>query len=201
MFPRKSALQDLAKLMEFDPITREELHHRRIDIRGFRRSDGLYEVEGQVTDRKSYEFRPLLGEVSVAKGEPLHDMGVRLVFDTNMTVHQVETFTDAAPYSICPAGGDALQSLTGLRMTSGWSKNVRERLSESTSCVHLVHLLAPMATVAFQTLSIRRRDEVERDQNGRPLKIDSCYAYGAGRSLVRDNWPEFYTPPVKGDAK
>lgn len=31
-------------------ITREELHFRRIDMRGYRRSDDLYEVEGRVTD-------------------------------------------------------------------------------------------------------------------------------------------------------
>lgn len=29
-------------------VTREELHFRSIEMRGFRRSDGLYEVEGRV---------------------------------------------------------------------------------------------------------------------------------------------------------
>jgi hypothetical protein len=38
---------------------RAELHFRRIDMRGFRRSDGLFEVEGRITDRRSpMPFRP-----------------------------------------------------------------------------------------------------------------------------------------------
>ena len=41
--------------MDADP-TREELHFRRIDMRGYRRSDGLLEVEGRVTDRKPTDF-------------------------------------------------------------------------------------------------------------------------------------------------
>ncbi|NTJ11816.1 DUF2889 domain-containing protein [Rhizobium lusitanum] len=179
--------------MTTDKITREALHDRSIQMRGFLRSDGLFEVEGRVTDRKSYEFQALLGEMAVPAGTALHDMGVRLVFDADLKVHAVETFTDAAPYSICGAGGDALQSLTGLRMTSGWSARIRERLAAHQSCVHLVQLLGPMATVAFQTLSVRRQHtEVERDANGRPLKINSCFAYSAEQSLVREKWSEYY---------
>lgn len=187
--------------MKSTHVTREELHHRRIEMRGFLRSDGLFEVEGRVTDRKSYDFQSLLGGGTVPKGEPLHDMGVRLTFDADLMVHEVETFTEAAPYEICPGGGHALQSLRGLRMTSGWSARVRERLVSHKSCLHLVQLLGPMATVAFQTLSVQRqKPEVDRDQNGRPLKIDTCFAYGAEQSLVRDNWPEFYKPPTEKES-
>lgn len=179
-------------------VTREELHFRRIDMRGYRRSDGLYEVEGRVTDRKPHDFSPLLGGKRVPAHEPLHDMGVRIVFDGRMQVHDVQTFTEAAPYAICPEGGFALQSLKGLRMSTGWSSAVRERLGGARSCTHLLHLLMPLATVAFQTLSSQRQTEPLRlDATGRPVKIDSCYAYGAERELVRIHWPQFdrSTPP------
>ena len=49
--------------------TREELHFRRIDMRGYRRSDGLFEVEGRVTDRKTQDFSPLVGNLHVPAGE------------------------------------------------------------------------------------------------------------------------------------
>jgi hypothetical protein len=122
-------------------------------------------------------------------------MGVRIVFDRSMTVIDVETFTEAAPYSMCPAGGQSLQALKGMRMTSGWSKRVREVLANANTCTHLMQLLAPMATVAFQTLSpVRRAEDMARDTTGRPLKVDSCYAYGASQALVRQHWPEYYRP-------
>jgi hypothetical protein len=181
-------------------IKREELHFRRVDMRGYRRSDGLYEVEGRVTDRKPHDFELLLGSKRVLAQEPLHDMGVRIVFDEQMLVHEVHTFTEAAPYAICSGGGEALQSLKGLRMTGGWSQAVRERLSGARSCTHLMQLLMPLATVAFQSLSsVRRAEPLRRDADGRPVKINSCYAYGAGRELVREHWPEFYRPPSSDD--
>ena len=37
----------------------EELHWRRIDMRAWRRSDELFELEGRVTDRKPYDFERL----------------------------------------------------------------------------------------------------------------------------------------------
>jgi hypothetical protein len=176
-------------------LTREELHFRRIDMRGFRRSDGLYELEGRVTDRKTVDFVPHSGGRSVPANEPVHNMGVRLVFDEQMEVHEVQTFTEAAPYAQCPEGGRALQSLKGLRMASGWTKEVRSRLGGARSCTHLMDLLIPLATVAVQSLSELSKSRPERlDATGRPVKIDSCYAYGAERELVRSRWPEFHRP-------
>jgi hypothetical protein len=182
-------------------VTREELHFRRIDMRGFRRSDGLYEVEGRVTDRKPHDFVPLRGGGrQVPAHEPIHDMGVRLVFDDKLVVHAVETFTDAAPYAMCPEGGRALQSMKGLRMTSGWSKEVRSRLSGGRSCTHLMELLIPLATAAYQSLSYPNRSRPERvDATGRPAKIDSCYAYGAQREMVARIWPEFHRSQRRED--
>jgi len=181
-----------------DPdIALEELHFRRIDMRGFRRSDGLYEVHGRVVDRKPKVFEALSGGRRVPAGEPIHDLGVRLVYDKDMMVHAVETFTAAAPYVPCPEGGRALQSLKGVRMARGWSREVRDRLSGSRSCTHLMELLIPLATTAFQSLSSVRSDRPDPvDANGRPLKIDSCYAYAAEREVVLQRWPQFHVPPV-----
>src|SRR6516165_5085267 len=109
-------------------VIKEELHFRRIDMRGFRRSDGLYEIEGRVTDRKPHDFPTGgTGEI-VPANHPIHDMGVRLVFDDNMVVVSVQTFFDAAPYLDCRGGGDTLQSLKGLRISNGWNREVRSRL-------------------------------------------------------------------------
>jgi len=81
-------------------------------------------------------------------------------------------------------------------MTSGWSSEVKRRLRGARSCTHLMELLIPMATTAFQSLSASGLTRVDRlDITGRPIKIDSCYAYGAQRELVRRKWPEYYRPP------
>lgn len=179
--------------MQDGTVTREELHFRRIDMRGWRRSDGLYEVESRLTDQKPKDFLRPRTDQFVPAGQALHDLGVKLVFDEDLTVVAVSTFTDAAPVDDCWDGGHALQSMVGLKMTSGWGKEVRDRLAGARSCTHLRELLTPMATVAFQALAGLRMNRPEPlDAAGRPKKIDSCYAYGAERELVLKFWPEFY---------
>ena len=176
------------------PVTREALHERRIDMRGYRRSDGLYEVEGRVVDEKPHLFTaPGAGGRTTAAHEPIHEMGVVLVFDEDLVVHDVRTFTNAAPYAECGEGGRALASLKGLRIASGWNREVRSRLGAGSSCTHLVELLVPLATVAFQSLTAARRGRPEPlDKAGRPVKIDSCYAYRAGGELVLHQWPAWH---------
>lgn len=182
--------------------TREELHFRRIDMRGFRRSDGLYEVEGRVVDRKPHDFSPGgIGKV-VPANQPVHDMGVRLIFDEEMVVRGVETFMEASPFAACRGGGEVLQSLKGLRIGSGWRREVRNRIAAAQSCTHLAELLMPLATTALQSLSTMRKSRPTKlDATGRPTKVDSCFAYGGHQDTVLRRWPEFHrpTPPKAGE--
>ena len=176
-------------------VSREELHFRLIDMRGYSRADGLYEIEGLLVDRKPHDFAPDNGSRPVAAHQPIHDMGVRLVFDETLVIREVVTFTASSPYRHCPEGGAELQTLKGLSMGSGWAKEVRNRLSGARACTHLMEILIPMATTAFQSLTMYRLGKPERlNAEGKPLKIDSCYAYGAQRELVRSRYPQYYIP-------
>lgn len=185
-----------------EDITREELHFRRIDMRGYRRSDGLYEVEGRVTDRKPHDFTSPNGFKRVPAGEAIHDMAVTLVFDEQMTVLAVRAGTDSAPYDSCFEAPATLQTLVGLRLASGWSSEVRKRLSGAACCSHLKEILVPMATVAYQTLTMLRAARPDiLNPSGVPVKIDSCYAYARHRDVVRRKWPAYYQGPTVIDAE
>ena len=73
---------------------------------------------------------------------------------------------------------------------------IRERLGGRASCTHLVELLSPMATTAFQTLWPFTRGRPEKlDAHGRPVKIDTCYAYASDREVVMQMWPVHYNGP------
>lgn len=176
-------------------VAREELHFRRIDMRGYRRRDGLFEVEGRVTDCKPDNYVPAGFGVTVPAGTPVHDMGVRLVFDEHMVVRDVASFMDATPFPVCLGGGGALRAMVGARMGSGWNREVRARLAGARSCTHLMELLIPMATTAVQSMAVLRNSRPERhNAEGQPAQIDSCYAFGAGREIVQRRWPDFYRP-------
>jgi len=173
-------------------MDREELHARRVELRGYQRVDGLYDVEAHMVDTKPEELALSNGRV-VSPGEPVHDMSIRLVVDENLNVMDVLASTDAAPQGICPQATSTLQSLKGLRIGPGWSKAVGERLAGRKGCTHLNELLKPMATVAFQTLwKVRENRPTVVDANGKPRKIDSCYAYASDREVVRQRWPIYH---------
>jgi hypothetical protein len=173
------------------PLPRDELHQRRIEMRGYRRHDGLYDIEARITDTKSSTLA--LREKTVPAGAPIHDMWLRLVVDEDLTVHDVVAATDASPFPLCREAVGALAAIKGLRIGPGWSRAVKERLRRAENCTHLAELLMPLATTAYQTLAPLRHGQPDRlDASGRPLKINSCYAYSSRREVVMRRWPRHY---------
>ena len=73
---------------------REPLHTRQVTCTGYRRADGLWDIEGHITDRKSYDFQR--DGRTVPSGDPIHEMWIRLTLDNRLTVKAVAAVTDAA---------------------------------------------------------------------------------------------------------
>ena len=175
-----------------DTITREELHHRQLDLRFYNRSDGMYEVVGRLIDTKTLPFQRPLQSAPIPAGEHLHDISVHLVLDAQLVVQQAWADMPVTPFDICPQAASALTQLEGLRIGGGWNKKVRELLGGAASCTHVLELLGPMATAAWQGISPQRLAEMQtaEGEEQRLKKIDSCYAYGADREVVARLWPQ-----------
>jgi hypothetical protein len=174
------------------PVEREPIHRRLVECRGYRRADGLWDIEGHITDTKAYSF-PNQYRGEIRAGEPLHEMWIRLTIDDDMLIHGIEAVTDAGPYEICPAITPKFSALNGLKIGPGWTKAVRERVGGVNGCTHLVELLGPMATVAYQTLVAKRMKQIDDQPERRPSIIGSCHAYSSDGEVVRQRWPNFFT--------
>jgi hypothetical protein len=180
-------------------VERELLHTRRVTCQGFRRADGLWDIEGHITDTKTHPMGPSSGlDKTVPAGEFLHEMWIRLTIDDTMRVVAVEAVTDNSPHAQCPAITAAFQKLVGLRIAGGWTAAVKERVGGVQGCTHLVELLGPVATTAFQTLTAvlwKRAEEAvgrgERDSRGG--MVNTCHAWSADGDLVRRHFPAHYT--------
>ena len=99
---------------------------------------------------------------------------------------------EVTPFGICPGAARALPQLKGLKIGGGWNKKVRELLGGTASCTHIVELLGPMATTAWQGISPQRMAKLasaDGDEQRRS-KVDSCYAYDAQREVVARLWPQ-----------
>ncbi len=188
-----------------DTPGRTEIHLRRIEMRGYLRDDGLYEIDGRVTDTKTQDIKIIGDGRDVPAGSPIHDMWVRLVIDEDLLVHDIVAVTDASPYNVCREAVAPMRAIVGERIKGGWTSMVKSKLGGAQGCTHLMELLIPLATAAYQTLTTLRSQRPDVvDRAGKPLKVDSCYAYGASRELVQVRWPEHYrgvSPPVSGGAE
>lgn len=177
------------------PIPRKTVHHRLIDMQAFRRDDGLFDIEAHLVDTKPFPFARVSSPAPLPAGEPLHDLWVRATVDANYVVHCIEAASDATPYPLCKEAQTTLQSLVGERMASGWSAKVKEKLRGAASCTHLMELLIPIATVAFQgIMGAAREGQTEVDVSKVEVRLDSCYAYARNRSVVKTYWPKHYQP-------
>ena len=132
------------------PVAREPLHRREIDLRGYRRADGLWDIEGHLTDVKSYAFDNAW-RGTIDAGTPLHDMWVRLTIDESMTVRDVQVATDASPFRVCPDVAPNFDAVKGLVIGPGWTRRLKQALGGRRGCTHLVEMIGTMATVAYQT--------------------------------------------------
>lgn len=193
------------------PVERQLIHSRDIICRGYRRTDGLWDIEGRLSDTKTYEFHTE-ERGTIHPGDHIHGMWLRLTVDDDFHVHGVEAVTDDSPYRACPAVAPNFQRLVGLTIGPGWTRAVKERLGGVQGCTHLVEMLGPLATVAFQTiftLLARERAEREKTEAGRPLEskqtsrptlLNMCHVLSSDGEVARRHWPEFYTGPMERPA-
>jgi hypothetical protein len=192
------------------PVGRQHLHTRRVTCQGFYRDDGLWDIEGRITDEKTYEHaNEWRGPLK--PGDLVHDMSIRLTLDHRFIIVDVEAVTDSSPYRICGDITPDFKKLIGLRIGGGFNRAVRERLGGTHGCTHLVELLGPVATTAFQTAGSRRSNELQaahrlkigkpaapRDPSKpprRPYVLDSCHAWASDGEVAKRWVPQFYTGP------
>lgn len=187
------------------PVAREVQHFRDFQFAGYRRADGLFDIEGRMTDRKPYAF-PNDWRGTVPVDDPLHDMRIRLTLDEHFLIHDVEVVTSASPYEICGAITPAFVALKGHHISKGWTRLLSEKFGGHHGCVHHVEMLRAMATVAFQTLygwkERKKREAGLSNADGPPAEtpvpgkkpgfIDSCHALASDSDIVKSHWPEFY---------
>lgn len=177
------------------PAPREALHSRQIECRGFRREDGLWDIEAHLTDVKSYGIESDW-RGTVAPGEPVHDMWVRLTLDDDLLITAIETVSDATPYQLCPNVASNFQALVGLSIAPGWNRQVKNRVGGVKGCTHIVELMGVLATVAFQTIfSLREQELKAAGGKMRPPMLDNCHAWDSTGPVVKAQYPAWY----KGD--
>jgi len=174
---------------------RKTMHTRIIDCRGYERDDGLWDIEGHLTDTKTYTWRNRGGIKDLAAGEPAHDMWMRLTIDADMLIHEAIAVTDAGPHLPCGDITGKFSQLKGARITRGWTKGLRELIGGPNGCTHHWELLGRVAMVAYQSTHRVRREDHSRNPGQLPYQFNTCHMYAPGSIETLRRWPDLYTGP------
>ena len=190
------------------PAPRRHMHIREVQCDGYRRDDGLWDIEASIIDRKTYAYtEPERGRRE--PGSEVHHMAIRLTLGTDFVIRAVEVVLPATPYAYCGTAAPNYQGLVGRRIDGKWRATVNEIVGAARGCTHARELLFPMATSAFQSLFGWREEGSEagseeprmemRDKTGKPYFVGGCKAWAEDGPVVARFYPQFASAPTPRD--
>jgi len=173
------------------PAARERLHTRRVSYEGYRRTDGLFDIEAHITDSKERDYKLAMGTRS--KDIPVHNMWARVTINRQFEVVDIEAVTDDMPYpGQCDRIGPDYKKLIGSNLLKGFRKAIAEKMGGVKGCTHLSELLGYLPTAAVQTFA-GIRSETDSHDGRKPFQLDSCHALATTTETVRVYYPKWYT--------
>jgi hypothetical protein len=170
-------------------VERELTHTRRIRYEGYKRSDGLWDIEAHLTDVKNHDYRLKTGVRRA--GSAIHEMWIRVTIDRHFVILDAVASSDAVPYGDgCEKAALEYRKLVGLNLLHGFRKRVREQLGGVRGCTHVTEMLLGLPTAAFQTFA----GEMEEEDagGGKPVQLDQCVALETTSETVRKWYPKWY---------
>lgn len=166
---------------------REASHRRSITIQSYARTDGLWDIEGHLTDVWPGAIRKA-GTV-LPGGEPMHAMWLRLTVDRSATIVAAEAVTDAGPYdAACAAITPDYAQLVGVRIVKGYRDAIRRLFGRTAGCSHINELAGAMGAAALQALW----SEMTHNAESKPFSIDGCHALKSSGPQVAKFFPRWY---------
>ena len=177
--------------MPLPPPTAERarLHLRSVKLEGYKRADGLWDIEARIVDTKDQDY-PLSSGLR-RPGEAVHDMSVRVTIDAKMNILEAAACTDAAPYmGHCDTVPPDYSRIVGLNLFHGFRKAVKDLYGGTRGCAHVAELLMQLPTVALQTFASEILDN--DDSKHKPYQLERCHALVAHSEAVRRYYPRWY---------
>ena len=146
-------------------VERELRHTRRVRFEGYKRADGLWDIEGHLSDVKSHD-NPMKTGVRRA-GQPIHEMWLRLTIDRHFTILDAAASSDAVPYpGGCESIAPAYKRLIGLNLIRDFRKNTRQLFAGEMP--------------------------EERADGRKPFQLDQCHALDTSSETVRKWYPKWH---------
>jgi len=176
-------------------VERELTHTRRVRYEGYKRADGLWDIEAHLLDTKNHDFHLKTGVRRA--GQAVHDMWLRVTIDKSFAILDAQASMDAVPYpGGCEKIPPAYRKLIGLNLVRGFRKRVWDVLGGVKGCTHLTEMLAGLPTAAIQTFAGEMPEEL--DDGRKPFQLDQCHALQTDGETVKRWYPKWHVARKAG---
>jgi hypothetical protein len=171
-------------------------------VQVYRRSDGLWDVEARLTDKKAKDFKLVSGLRPAS--EPVHDMSVCITINEQFDVLDAHATSFSVPYvGYCEKITPSYKQLIGLNLLKNFNREVRMKFGKTAGCTHITELTAVMPTAAVQAFA----GEVKKPSSAGgpnlsgqhvvdspPFYIDSCHSLKRSGDAVKTFYPQWFRP-------
>ncbi len=176
-------------------VARTPVHTRAVSIHAFRRDDGNWDLEAELSDVKPHDLA-LQGGLRVA-GDPVHHMHLRVTIDPAFCVIDALVVADRVAYpGYCESVMSDYRALIGLNLMKGFRRGLQERLGGVAGCTHVSELAQFLPTAAIQAMAGSKRAQREEEAAGRgarkPFQLDRCHAMRTDGEAVRLYYPKWF---------
>lgn len=166
-------------------------HQRRIQFEGYRRADGLYDIEAHLYDVKPTDFTLSTGLRPA--GTPVHDMWIRLTLDAGYRIVAAVARTEAMPYpGVCERVTPDYGKLVGLNLLKGFRKAVHDLFAHVKGCTHLNEMLLQFPTAAIQARAAEQLDSDDGPGGTQPFQLDQCHALDTHGEIAERYYPKWF---------
>lgn len=168
---------------------RVPVHSRVISFQGYRRKDGLWDIEGHLVDVRSHDAEWPGGRR--AANEPIHSMLLRITVDDTGLIKEAVASTEASPFEgVCGSITQRYATLAGIRVGPGFRLRVQQIVGGLNGCAHMTELLIGMGTAVIQTLA----GAIPVPEDQKPFNLDGCHALDTSGDIVKKYQPLWYRP-------
>ncbi len=167
----------------------ERVHSRNISIDCYETEEGNLFVEASLADERYVPFFLYTGN-RVHEPGVIHGMRARMTLRVpDLLILDAESDMPTVPVDECVEARDTIRRLVGMRIRSGFTNEVREKLGKTAGCQHLTNLVMTMSSGAVQGLwtilsRLREGGEPPRRHLDPTLLLDSCWLWRSNGPLA-----------------
>lgn len=167
---------------------KEKIQNRHIDISSYEYDDANIVVKGELKDKRLVTTYDLAGQPR----PPLtvHHFSIEWLFGVEeRRIERIWVDMKTTPHDECDQIKEKLNSLEGVKIAPGFTRQVKRLLGGNKGCIHLTTLILAMAPAALQgywTHADRYPDsrDITKEEMEHYL-IDSCHVWRKDGPLVK----------------